>query len=155
MDTSELEARLRKLEDKLEIHEMVAAYGRLLDTHDWDGFRELFADDLHAEHGVVTPPIDGADRFVAVGRQLSGLMEDCQHYVTNIEVTVDGDEAEASAFVLAMHDVVLDGDRVLVPAGGRYEHHLRRTARGWRIYRLIVHETWLDERVGKIYAQEA
>jgi hypothetical protein len=38
------------------------------------------------------------------------------------------------------------------PSGGRYENRLRRTPQGWRIYSLMVHETWLDDRVGKIYA---
>jgi hypothetical protein len=149
-----IEARLRDLEDRAEIQAMLARYGRCLDAGDWDGFRALFADDIHAEHGVVTPPLDGLDTFIAAAQMLSTLMEDCQHYVTNVEVTIDGDQAEARAFVFAMHDVVLDGERQLVPAGGWYEDRLRRTPDGWKIYRLIVHETWLDDRVAKIYAPQ-
>jgi 3-phenylpropionate/cinnamic acid dioxygenase small subunit len=149
-----IEDRLRALEDRAEIQAMLSRYGRCLDTSDWDGFRALFADDIHAEHGVVTPPLDGLDTFIAAAQALSCLMEDCQHYVTNPEVEIDGDDAKATAFVFAMHDVILDGKRQLVPAGGRYEDWLRRTDDGWKIYRLIVHETWLDDRVEKIYAPQ-
>jgi 3-phenylpropionate/cinnamic acid dioxygenase small subunit len=152
-DIDALAARVRRLEDVLEIQEVMARYGRCLDTHDWDGFRRLFTDDVHAEHGVVTDPVDGLDAFLATAQALSTLMEDAQHYVTNVEVDVDGDRATARAFVFAMHDVVLGDERHLVPAGGRYEDDLRRTGDGWKICRVIVHETWLDERVGKIYGR--
>jgi hypothetical protein len=149
--TASVEDRLRELEDRVEIQEMLARYGRCLDGHDWEGFRALFADDLHADHGVVAPPIDGLDTFMAAVKLMAGFMEYGQHYVTNAEVEIRGDEATARAFVLAMHDVILDGERQLVPAGGWYEDSLRRTPDGWEIYRLIVHETWLDDRVAKIY----
>ncbi len=144
---------MQTIEDKLEIQEMMARYGRCVDTADWDGLRALFTDDAHMEHGVVTPPLDGGDTLIVVAQQLSALMENAQHYVTNVEVTVDGDRANALAFVYAMHDVVLDGERQLVPAGGRYENTFVRTPAGWKIAQVLVHETWLDERVEKIYAQ--
>jgi hypothetical protein len=154
MAAPSIEERLRELEDQREIQAMLSRYGRCLDTHDWVGFRTLFADDLHAEHGVVTPPLDGLDTFMAVVQHLAGFMEYGQHFVTNPEVEIDGDEARATAFVFAMHDVILDGERQLVPAGGWYEDSLRRTPDGWKIYRLIVHETWIDERVRQIYAPQ-
>lgn len=154
-DLEALAGRVQTLEDTLAIQDIMAKYGRMLDTGAWDEYRTLFTDDVRAVHDVVTAPLEGLDTFMAVAQQLSALMEDAQHYVTNVEVDLDGDEAVARAFVFAMHDVVLDGERQLVPAGGRYENKLRRTPDGWRIYQLTVHETWLDERVGKIYAQSA
>jgi hypothetical protein len=151
-DLETLVGRVQALEDTLAIQDVMAKYGRLLDTGAWDEFRGLFTDDIRAVHDVVTEPLAGLDTFMAVAQQLSELMEDAQHYVTNVEVDLDGDEAVARAFVFAMHDVALDGERQLVPAGGRYENRLRRTPDGWKIFQLTVHETWLDERVGKIYA---
>jgi hypothetical protein len=40
-----LEARLARLEDLMEIHQLFVDYGRYLDAGDFDAYAELFADD--------------------------------------------------------------------------------------------------------------
>lgn len=148
-----LAAKLQALQDRADIAEMMMRYGRALDTHDWTTFRNLFAEDLHTEHGVVAPPIDGRENFIGFLQTFKPNARYVQHFVTNPEVTVNGETAKLSAFILAMHDVPRgDGSNEVIPAGGHYEVSLRRTADGWKIYQLIVHETWVDDRVPAIYA---
>lgn len=149
--SADVEARLRSLEDRLELTEMLARYGRALDTHDTALLAEVFADDLYVEHGAVTPPVHGRDAFVELVLSTLPSMKYVQHYVTNVEVEVDGDEARARAFVLAVHDVELDGEPVQVPAGAAYHVGARRSEGGWRFHRLIVEETWMDPRIPRLY----
>ncbi len=133
-DLESLAARVRTLEDTLAIQDIMAEV-RPDARHRRRGTSTARSSPTTStrSHDVVIAPIEGLDTFMAVAEQLSTLMEDAQHYVTNVEVDLDGDEAVARAFVFAMHDVVLDGERQLVPAGGRYENKLRRTSDGWRI----------------------
>lgn len=151
MTTTDLETRLRSVEDRLELTELFARYGRGLDTHDTALLADVFTEDLYVEHGAVTPPVHGRDAFLDLVLSTLPSMRYVQHYVTNVEVDVDGDEAEARAFVLAIHDVELDGEPAQVPAGAAYHAGARRTETGWRFHRLIVEETWMDARIPQLY----
>jgi ketosteroid isomerase-like protein len=153
IDVNTLAQRVQELQDRVDIAEIMARYGRLLDAKDWPAFAELFAEDMTTQHSVVAPPMHGRDTFVGFLSSFEPNMRSCQHFVTNTAVDVHGDEADMRAFILAMHDVEQpDGTSAIVPAGGDYEVHLRREAAGWKIDRLIVHETWIDPRVPAIYA---
>jgi ketosteroid isomerase-like protein len=152
-DVNLLAAQVLALQDRIDIAAMMARYGRLLDAKDWPAFTELFAEDVTTQHSVVAPPMHGRDTFVGFLSSFEPNMRYCQHFVTNTEVDVRGDEADMSAFILAMHDVEqADGSSAIIPAGGQYEVHLRRIDGAWKIDKLIVHETWIDPRVPAIYA---
>jgi hypothetical protein len=149
---SDVEARLAAIEDRQALTDLLSAYCRTLDDHDHAGLRALVTDDLHAEHGGMIPPIDGGDAFIAVLQHPPPTIRQWQHYVSNVEVDIDGDTAKVWAFLHAWHEVDLgDGDQI-VPAGGRYEIDAVRTPTGWRIRRLDVHHTWEPPEIGKIYA---
>jgi len=149
---SDLERRLAAVEDRLALADLLHRYCRTLDDADHDGLRACFTDDLHAEHGTMIPPIDGADTFIEVVRRPPPTIQRWQHYVSNVEVTLDGDTAKVWAFLHAWHEVDLGAGYQLVPAGGRYEVDAVRSASGWRIRRLIVHHTWEPPEIAKIYS---
>lgn len=123
---SERDRRLRRLEDTEEIRRLDATYCRLLDGGDWDGLAELFTPDGE---------FIGLDRVRgrAELRRFFGTLSDggltaFWHYVTNHEITIDGDTAQVRSAL--WQPCVQDG----VPhvAAGRYHDHLVRLDGNWR-----------------------
>jgi ketosteroid isomerase-like protein len=122
---SDLEARLRRLEDVEAIRTQDAAYCRLIDTGDWPGLVALFTPDGTFDGlAVVTGSADLLAFF-------SGLADGGMrfwHHVSNHEIEVDGDTATVRS-MLWQPCVVDDVPHV---AAGRYTDRLVRTAEGWR-----------------------
>lgn len=107
-----------------------AAYCRLLDTKDWEGWGRLFTEDIHLDvTGSGGDVVQGRDAVVASVRGSIGTAKTA-HQVHSPEITVAGDSANA---IWAMQDrVVWDGGRALTGWGHYHERYVR-TAEGWRI----------------------
>ena len=126
LTTTDLEARLRRLEDAEAIRTLDAVYCRHLDDGNWPALVELFTPD-----GV----FDGlrrvaghADLLAFFGGLADGGLTAFWHHVSNLEVEVDGDTATVRS--LLWQPCVVAG----VPhvAAGRYRDRLVRTGAGWR-----------------------
>ena len=123
---SDVEKRLRRLEDAESIRLLDAVYCRLLDDGDWPELVGLFTAD-----GV----FDGLQRVEGQAQLLTffssladGGLTAFWHHVSNLEIDVDGDRASVRS--LLWQPCVVDG----VPhvAAGRYADELMRTDQGWR-----------------------
>ncbi|MEZ5737227.1 MAG: nuclear transport factor 2 family protein [Novosphingobium sp.] len=116
--------------DWLAIANLKAAYCRLLDTKDWEGWGQLFTEDFELD-------VTGSGGDVTVGRDavvasVRGSIETAKtaHQVHFPEIAIDGDEASA---VWPMQDrVVWEGERALTGYGHYHERYVR-TKDGWRI----------------------
>jgi uncharacterized protein (TIGR02246 family) len=116
--------------DWLAICNVKAAYCRLLDTKDWDGWKQLFTEDCVMDTtgsgGEITK---GRDAFLASVRG-SIEMAKTAHQVHSPEIRIDGDEARV---IWAMQDrVVWEGERALT-GYGHYTERYVRTSDGWKI----------------------
>jgi ketosteroid isomerase-like protein len=121
-----LEARLRRMEDVEAIRALDAAYCRLLDDGDWPGLVELFtADGVFDGLSVVRGRAHLLTFFAGLA---DGGLTAFWHHVSNLEITVDGDDAVVGS--LLWQPCVVEG----VPhvAAGRYADRLVRTGHGWR-----------------------
>ncbi|WP_404480898.1 nuclear transport factor 2 family protein [Novosphingobium sp. BL-52-GroH] len=117
--------------DWLAICNLKAAYCRLLDTKDWEGWKALFTHDCVIDTSASGGTVEqGRERFVAmVARSLAEAKT--AHQVHSPQITLDGDEAQA---VWAMQDRVVKGDFALT-GYGHYHETCVRTPEGWRIAR--------------------
>jgi hypothetical protein len=119
--------------DWLAIANLKAAYCRLLDTKDWEGWGELWAEDavqdvtgsgggvFHGRAAIVAATVGS----IATARTA--------HQVHSPEITIDGDEATA---IWAMQDRVVWGeDRALTGYGHYHERYVRQGGR-WQIAEL-------------------
>ena len=127
------------LADRLAVADVVVHYFELVDAKAWDRMDEVFTEDTTARW---TPDsvIEGRANVVGAMRHMSGSDEIVTyHHVANMTPVVDGDTAEVTAHVRAMHSGA--GPRV----GKFYESlatqptQLVRTSEGWR----ITHHDWL------------
>ena len=116
--------------DWLAIANVKAAYCRLLDTKDWDGWGQLFTEDFELDvTGSGGQLVRGRDAVVASVRSAIETAKTA-HQVHLPEITIDGDEATA---IWPMQDrVVWDESRALTGYGHYHERYVR-TAEGWRI----------------------
>ncbi|EME14387.1 nuclear transport factor 2 family protein [Rhodococcus triatomae] len=132
------------LRDRLDIEDLLYRYARAVDTGDWDGYVGVFTEDAVLDYSSAGyPPGDRHQMAALFGASLSVLTM-TQHFVTNVQVELDGDRAEVTAkFVNPMQVPGLDG---LSICGGNYHHTVVRTPDGWRSERLVEENLWFVNR---------
>ncbi len=128
-----MEDRVRELEDRRAIEELVLAYCFHFDRNEPEAVGALFTDDATVDYGPEAETIVGGAAIaptIAVG--LERTFAATSHHVSNFQIAFDGpDEARSTCYLYAWHRYVDDS-----PDGelwGRYEHTFRRTAAGWRM----------------------
>jgi len=126
--------------DWLAICNLKASYCRLLDTKDWEGWAQLFTEDVVVDVTGSGGTVEhGRDAFVASVR---GSIETTRtaHQVHSPEITIDGDSATA---VWAMQDRLIWGEgRTMTGFGHYHERYVKREGRWYiaeqKLTRLIM-----------------
>ncbi|MDR2857473.1 MAG: nuclear transport factor 2 family protein [Novosphingobium sp.] len=116
--------------DWLAIANLKAAYCRLLDTKDWEGWSRLFTEDFVQD---VSPGGGGVyhGREAAVAATRASIeTARTAHQVHFPEITIAGDEARA---IWPLQDRLIWEDGRSLTAYGHYHERYVRTAAGWRI----------------------
>ncbi|MET9499887.1 nuclear transport factor 2 family protein [Streptomyces sp. NPDC006552] len=134
--------------DRLAVDELVTGYAVAVDDGDWTAYRALFAPGGRADYRAAGGVEGGTEE---IARWLTSTMELFpmrQHLIVNRLVRFDsvdrdiGDTARAQAdYINPMRRA---GERTAPDfvCGGRYTFGLVRTADGWRLHRVTVHEKW-------------
>ncbi len=123
---STIEERIQRLEDIEAIRALDAEYTRRLDAADWEGLAGLFTPDGEF---VGLDRASGHDELVAFFSGLAaGGLTAFWHYVTNLEINLDGDTATVRSAL--WQPCVQDG----VPhvAAGHYRDIVVRHDGRWR-----------------------
>ena len=126
---------VQAVHDKLEIHELLARYARGVDDKDWALYRSVFTADAHIDYtsaGAIAGSIDEVAEFLEQGFT---VIPWSQHYITNVEIDLDGDSARVRA--MFFNPMQLPGVEGSSSCGGFYHHDLVRTAEGWKSCRLV------------------
>jgi len=134
---AELAARLRRLEDLQEIHQLFVDYGAFLDAGDLDGYASRFADDgelLLGPLGRATGP-DAIKELM--GRATASSAGNSFHVISSPQVQLDGDRATS---VVMWTVVAKDAEgSPTVTMIGKHVDVLTRTDAGWRFQRREGH----------------
>ena len=131
---------VQAVHDKLEIHELLARYARGVDDKDWALYRSVFTADAHIDYtsaGAIAGSIDEVAEFLEQGFT---VIPWSQHYITNVEIDLDGDGARVRA--MFFNPMQLPGVEGSSSCGGFYHHDLVRTAEGWKSSRLVEESRW-------------
>ncbi len=120
---------LQTLSDRAEITDLLTNYARAIDRRDWDLFRSLFTADARIDYTRVDGIAGNVEETADFVAQAMTVFEATQHQISNIDIEIDGDEAQATAML--HNPLKLPGHPVWV-AGGWYHHKLVRTPQGWR-----------------------
>jgi hypothetical protein len=134
---------LQSLGDRVAIDDLLTSYTVAIDSHDWDRLDTVFTPDAHLDY---TASGGRAGSFAEVKAWLAETLPvftGMQHFVTQKDVRLAGDEATVRAYFL--NPLVIDredGTRWQMDVGGVYAHDLVRTAGGWRSRRLVEEVLW-------------
>lgn len=123
---------MANFDDWLAICNVKAAYCRLLDTKDWQGWGELFTEDFEQDvSGSGGGVYHGRAAAVAATRAAIETTKTC-HQVHSPEIVIDGDSAAA---VWALQDrLIWDDGRTMTGYGHYHEDYVKLDGR-WRIAR--------------------
>ncbi|HLS81647.1 MAG TPA: nuclear transport factor 2 family protein [Steroidobacter sp.] len=129
---------LQEISDRMEIQQLMVAYGNAIDQRAWDRLDDVFTPDAYIDYRAMGG-VDG--RYPEVKAWLGPAMQRFPRYyhmVANTEITLEGDRARART-------VCFNPMETPLPAGGAqvmflglwYVDELVRTPKGWRISKRV------------------
>jgi SnoaL-like domain len=145
--STDLEARIRRLEDRAQISEQVISYAVAVDRRDWLMLARCFTDPVHAdftEIGSVAADFSREELVRWISGALAGFTA-TQHLSPNHLIDFDaGDPGRAVCYssMYAQHYLAGAEGGEFFLLRGSYANHMRRTTDGWQIERLIQHVSW-------------
>jgi ketosteroid isomerase-like protein len=125
-----LEARLRRIEDRIAIEELVARYGLVMDDRDMDGMPGLFTEDARilSRDGVMDAR--GRDAVIELYRGRFAVLGPSYHFTHDRIIRFGDDPDEATGIVLSHAEMQRKGEPML--AAIRYSDRYRREHGAWR-----------------------
>lgn len=126
-----LEARLQRLEDLMEIHQLFTDYGMHLDAGRFDDYAALFARDGEVRLGPLGKAKGREEIRATMAKVLDGLVGVTYHVISSPMVELRGDEA-TSEVMWTMIRRGDDGNPELAMLGRHRDELIREDGR-WRI----------------------
>jgi hypothetical protein len=117
--------------DRLEIHELAARYGFVIDDRDWEGLGTVFTDDAVFETRGFSGGTTRLEGLAAIRSFMTGARHPVAHHVSNVMVVVE------PGGVRLRSKIIGSGGNGRVGSAD-YSDRLRRTRGGWRIAERIV-----------------
>ena len=136
---------LQQISDRIEINDLLIRYTRAIDQKDWDLLDTVFTPDAEVDY-VSSGGIKGSYPEVRAWlEKVLALFPITVHYVTNSEVTLQGDRAAARTAVYnPMFLGNAGGSLHQFAVGAYYVDELVRTQAGWRIAKRREEQAFLE-----------
>jgi len=129
---SGLEQRIRRLEDRIEIGELIARYGLAMDDRDMASMPDLFTSDvvIRAREGGMSAV--GRDAAIAMFRRQLAALGPSNHFTHDRILTFDAAQPDVARGVVLSH-AELCRSGVAMVAAIRYRDVYQRDGGRWRI----------------------
>jgi hypothetical protein len=136
---AELDARVRRVEDLMEIHQLFVDYGMHLDAGRFEEYSQLFATEGEIRVGPLGKAKGRAAIRDTMAKALDGLVGKTFHVISSPMVTIDGDAA-TSEVMWSMIERGDDGKPRLAMLGRHRDQLVREDGR-WKI---LVRKGFID-----------
>ncbi len=133
---------ISELGDRESIRECLCRYTRGVDRLDADMIRSSCWPDVLHQHRDVKR---NTEEFIAWSFPLMAKMDQTQHYIQNVLMTVRGATADVESYFLGFHRVNGPDGKFDVVAGGRYVDRFERRADEWRIAERWIVTDWFRQ----------
>jgi hypothetical protein len=139
---SSVEARLRLMEDRQAIHDVIVRYCRGVDRSDPDLVLAAFHDDAIDNHyGVVLPFREAIGTLKSARTGAPPSKTRSMHNICNILIELDGDLARCETYVTVIVRIPYEGREMDWMHAGRYVDRFERRNGEWRIaHRTVVYD---------------
>jgi hypothetical protein len=132
------EDQAQDIADRLAVTDTIVRYFALVDAKDWDHMDQVFTEDTTTRWRPDSL-VEGRDKIVGALRHMIGSDEVVTyHHVASMAPVVDGDTANVTVRVRAMHNGVGPREGKFYESLGIQPTELVRTPEGWR----ISHHEW-------------
>jgi hypothetical protein len=139
-----LEARLRLIEDRQAIHDVIIRYCRGVDRSDPDLVLSAFHDDAIDNHFGAVLPFREAIGTLKAARSADGRPTSkttSMHNICNVLIELEGDVARCETYVTVIVRIPHEGGAIDWTHAGRYVDRFERRQGEWRIaYRTVVYD---------------
>lgn len=135
-----MDDRIQRLLDESEIRELVLGNARALDERDWAAYGAGFTEDGVLE--IAGRCLTGRREIAAGPAQLLTRYDRTQHYLANLSIVLDGDEATAVGYGISVHVPVGAQPATHADMGNVWHCRCRRTDEGWKVSHLRVEFRW-------------
>jgi hypothetical protein len=126
----DLEAQVRDLAARRDIHDALCRYMRGQDRLDPELHRSAFHDEAYVDCGLMAGT---ADEFVEFAQGFLAQLEGSQHIIGQVQLDVRGDEASGEVYFYAWHRLVENGEPKDLSVAGRYVDEYAYRNGEWRI----------------------
>lgn len=139
------EEKIQYLMDREEIGQQIIHYGLSFDRRDWELHRSVFTEEIQMDFsasigdGMTTMK---ADDWVASVKPFFENLKATQHIGIPLSIQIDGDEAYVISLLRATHYLPNEKGNPTQAMVGYYENWLRRTDKGWKIFKIVQHIDW-------------
>jgi len=135
---------LQEISDRLEIQELLIRYSHCVDTHDWDGWEQVFTDDAVIDYTEMGGPRGSVKETRNFLETTMPMFSSTQHMLGNTVLEFDADQCRART--ICHNPMVLDrdGQPHLFVCGLWYRDLLVRTPDGWRIKDRYEERSYID-----------
>jgi SnoaL-like domain len=136
-----LQRRLKALEDRQAIHDVIVRYCRGVDRSDPALVLAAFHDDAIDNHFGAVLPFREAIGTLKAARNGTPSKTTSMHNLCNILIEVDGDVARCESYVIVLVRIPQEGGALDWIHAGRYVDRFERRNGAWRIaYRTVVYD---------------
>jgi ketosteroid isomerase-like protein len=126
----------QEISDQIEIAQVLNRYFRAIDTKDWDLLDSVFTADATVHYTTPAEIETTFEKMKPIFAMFTDTFMFTQHSPSQIVIQVDGDTAEASNNLHAIHvQETHEGEQNTWVVYGDYFDDLVRTRDGWRIAR--------------------
>jgi ketosteroid isomerase-like protein len=135
--SSDLERRVRQLEDRIEIGELIARYGLVMDDRDVGAMPDLFMPDavVRSADGVMNA--SGRDALVAMFTGRFAVLGPSNHFTHDRIVTFDATDPDAATGLVLSH-AEMQRKGVPMLAAIRYTDRYRRHEGRWKFAERVL-----------------
>jgi ketosteroid isomerase-like protein len=147
MTTKTADQRLRELEDRIAIKEIVDTFSNLADIKDFGALVHLLTEDAEVDFylgDTLLGSWKGRAEFEKALSSFSSNFEATYHFNGQQVIEVEGDNASSQHYCLAMQIASAGPKKTLTTNGVIYRDTYVRRADGWKIAKRISRFTWRD-----------
>ncbi len=141
-----MDAKMKELVDEREIINVVNTIAIEADRGNWSAVENAFADQVLLDYSSMGAKVETLKpaQIIANWKTVLPGFQATQHAVTNHRVSIKGNEAECFSYVDSIHFLPNESGKNTWRVMGFYNHHLVKTAKGWRVDRMKLTTTLIE-----------